>query len=488
MPHVDTPQTACRAGVSQRDITPPVGIYHRMWGAATHDRSTGIHKPLRASTLALAPREPVDVVSADAPTPQVLITLDHCLLWVREMADLRSAIATAAGLAVEQIQVTFTHTHGAGLIGKERASLPGGELIGPYLETLTKRVAESVREALANLRPATIVYGSGRCALAQHRDFWDEATNQYVCGFNPGGPVDDTVLVGRISDEQGRTVATLVNYACHPTTLAWENTLISPDYVGAMREVIEPATGAPCQFLQGASGDIGPREGFVGDPRIADRNGRELGYAALAALEALPPPGTRYEYQGPVVSGATLGVWKHVPIDADAQRRARRFRIHAWKESLAYRPDMPTLVGTEAALTKWQAEEAAAQAAGDALRARDAHAQVERMRRQKVRLNELPPGKDFPLPTMLWQLGDAFWLLVEAEHYNLLQRALRAKFPNHPIVIATLTNGWQPSYLPTAETYGKGIYQESIALVAPGSLEKLIESIVAKITEQLGER
>src|SRR6185295_10965514 len=132
-------------------------------------------------------------------------------------------------------------------------------------------------------------------------------THQFVCGYNPNGPADDTVLIARVSDETGRPLAAIVNYACHPTTLAWENTLISPDYVGALREVVERTAGMPCIFLQGASGDIGPREGFVGDTAVADRNGRELGYAVLAALEALPPPGTRFQYKGPVVSGATLG-------------------------------------------------------------------------------------------------------------------------------------------------------------------------------------
>ena len=39
------------------DITPPVGIYHRMWGAATHDRATGVHKPLLATLLWLEPAE-----------------------------------------------------------------------------------------------------------------------------------------------------------------------------------------------------------------------------------------------------------------------------------------------------------------------------------------------------------------------------------------------------------------------------------------------
>jgi hypothetical protein len=47
--------------------------------------------------------------------------------------------------------------------------------------------------------------------------------------------VDDTLLVGRIVDSSGQHSATIVNYACHPTTLAVENDLISPDYLGALR-------------------------------------------------------------------------------------------------------------------------------------------------------------------------------------------------------------------------------------------------------------
>src|SRR5213078_1736439 len=152
----------------------------------------------------------------------------------------------------------------------------------------------------------------------QHRDFWDEVNEIFVCGYNPKRHADDTVLVARITSVSGKVCGTLVNYACHPTTLAWDNRLISPDYPGAMRETVEKATGAPCVFLQGASGELGPREGFVGDTAVADRNGRQLGHATLAALEALPPPGTRFEYAGPVVSGATIGTWAHRPLNEAA--------------------------------------------------------------------------------------------------------------------------------------------------------------------------
>ena len=99
-----------------------------------------------------------------------------------------------------------------------------------------------------------------------NRDFWDEASGQFVCGFNPAGSERRHAARGPHRRRvRAHTLATVVNYACHPTTLAWDNTLISPDYVGAMREVVEAATGGPCLFLQGASGDLGRGSGFVGE-------------------------------------------------------------------------------------------------------------------------------------------------------------------------------------------------------------------------------
>jgi hypothetical protein len=80
-------------------------------------------------------------------------------------------------------------------------------------------------------------------------------------------------------------------------------------------------------------------------------------------------------------------------------------------------------------------------------------------------------------------MGDALWLAVEAEHYQFLQRSLRERVPGVPIVVMTLANGSRPSYLPTADAYGKGIYQESIAVLAPGCLETLTEDVAGAMAE-----
>ncbi len=103
------------------------------------------------------------------------------------------------------------------------------------------------------------------------------------------------------------------------------------------------------------------------------------------------------------------------------------------------------------------------------------------MQRQLVRLGQLPLGKCFPLPVTLWQLGDGYWLMLEGEYYQALQCALRERFRQSPIVITTVVNGWRPAYLPTRETYGRGIYQEQVAVLAPGCLEAVIEAVALQL-------
>ena len=477
--HVDTPQSRCRFGLASGDITPPANIYHRMWGAAKHERATGIHRPLRATVIAFAA---ADDAGDDTPaTEQILVALDHCVLGAVELTNLLDHVSAATGCRRETIAVVFSHTHAAGLMGLDRVGLPGGDLIPDYLNQLGRIVSELTSQALSRQTRASIVYGTGRCCLAGHRDFWDETTQQTICGFNPSGPADDTVLVARVTNEAGATLATFVNYACHPTTLAWDNTLISPDFPGAMREVVEQATGAPCVFLQGASGELGPREGYVGDPAVADRNGRELGYAALSALTALPAAGTRFVFAGAVVSGATLGAWAHQPLTPDELAAASRWQLARWHEPLAYRPGQPRKENVAAELQQFQHDERAARADGDLPRAAECRAMAERKMRLLHRLAQLPAGEHFPLQVVLWRMGDAFWVVAQGEMYSVFQTELRRRFPGTPIIVTTIAADWGASYLPPAGLYDKKIYQESIAVVAAGSLEQLLDSIATRI-------
>ncbi len=476
---VKTPQSRCRAAVARCDITPPVGIYHRMWGAAMHDRATGVHRPLEATLLWLEPE------SASAREARIIVSLDHCILDTAELHNIRELIATATGACFENILITVTHTHGSGWMSRTRSSLPGGELIGPYLDDLALRLADLARHAQPQVAAATIVYGTGRCALAAHRDFRDAHTGQYVCGYNPTGPADDTLLVARIADQSGSPLATLVNYACHPTTLAWENTLLSPDWPGAMREVVEKSEGCYCLFLQGASGDLGPREGYVGDTSVADRNGRQVGFAVLSTLQTLPAAGTEFRYTGPVLSGATLGTWKHVPQSTENLQVQFTWHWEHFTIELPYRHDLPTIEQTTTERDHWLAEESVARASGDEPQLRICRAQIEQRSRQLTRLNALAPGRSWPLPVEIAVLGDALWIFVPGELYQIFQLTLRTRFAPRPVVVCTLTNDWQPGYIPPASSYGYNIYQEIIAATSPGCLETLIETIAREVERMI---
>jgi hypothetical protein len=250
-----------------------------------------------------------------------------------------------------------------------------------------------------------------------------------------------------------------------------------------MREVIETQEGGYCLFLQGASGDLGPREGFVGDPAVADRNGRQVGFAALSALSTLPSPGTEFRYTGPVISGATLGTWKHQPLSSEDLVAQTTWRWEQLIVELPYRHDLPTIELTTSEREHWLAEEALARESGDEAQLRTCRAQIEQRTRQLTRLNALAPGRACPLPVQLGRLGDAIWILLPGELYQAFQIVLRERFTPRPVIVATLTNDWQPGYIPPASTYGYGIYQEIIAATAPGCHEILIEAISRRVIE-----
>ena len=115
--------------------------------------------------------------------------------------------------------------------------------------------------------------------------------------------------------------ATIFNYACHPTTLAWENRLLSPRLRRRGARGAGAARTAPRRSSSRAPRRISPpRDDYVGDTAVADRNGRQLGYAAAAAIEGLPPPGSRLVYTGIVPSGANLGKWEFRPCSAEQAR------------------------------------------------------------------------------------------------------------------------------------------------------------------------
>jgi hypothetical protein len=480
---IATPTSRVRFGLARVEITPPVGIYHRVWGAAKHERATGVHHALYADVMAFA--------AVGGGTPLVRIQADLVGLVQEQYDTLCQALCEGLGLPGGRVLLAFSHSHAAGWFVPDRFALPGGELIAGYLASLADRLLAGSRLALASMEEACIEYATGSCKMAASRDYWDEEAQRYACGLDPDTPADDTLLVGRVTyvdghpdGPSGRPCATLVHYACHPTTLAYQNSLLSPDYIGAARETVERATGAPCVYLQGPCGDLAPREGYTGDVALADRNGRQVGYAALAALESLGPAGTDYAYQGPLISGATLGIWERVPTSAERLEQVSKMTGGAFTVNLPLKPQ-PDAATWEAELALWTGRETEAEARGDTVAARDARALAERAKRWLARLQERPAGDTFALSYSVYRLGDAAWVTTGGEPSSLLQQELRRRFPQLAILPSPVAGNMQVAYILPAIRYGAGLYQEEVASLGPGSLEMLIEAISERITEVL---
>ena len=444
------PTTHCTFGVSGRDVTPPVGIYARSWGAATHEVAEGVHRPLTATAAVLAP------LDGDGPE-LVLVALD--IGWLQHAPDetgLRASIQQRTGLAEEQLLISMSHTHAGANANSQLADKPGIEMIQPYLDALADHIADAILEARTTGVECFLTYGYGRCGLATNRDFWDEDAGRFACGYNPGAPADDTLLVARVTSRDGAVVATLFNYACHPTTLAWDNRLLSPDYIGAAREVLEQAFGAPALFFHGASGELAPRDDYVGDTAVADRNGRQLGHAAAAAIEALPPAGTRFVYTGIVASGANLGTWEYRPSEPAQLAEAARLAAQLTDVELR-RKDEPAIV------------ESLTDAKPDAVQERE-----KALRRAFLEL-ALGDGPTHRMPLWTWRLGEALLVAVPNELYSAFQVELRRRFAGVPVLVLTTTNGGV-GYLCPRQSYGSGLYQEQQSPYAPGCLEDAIET------------
>lgn len=458
MTHIGTrigvPAFVGEAGVARRDISPPVGIRARNWGPATWNASEGNHHLMTLTAVALRGAE-------SGGLSHLLLAVDGT--WWRRVDDewrVRGAILEQLGLDASQLMLALSHTHAGPVLCARDAHLEGGELIAGYLEMLVAAAVSAGREAMTSFGPARLEWATGHCSLASNREL--DLDGRAVVGFNPDADADDTVVVGRLSGHGGRTLATIVNYACHPTTLAWQNRLVSPDYVGGLRSVVEAETGVPCAFLQGASGELAPRQQYSGDLSVADRHGTSLGHAVLSALASLPAVGTALELSGVIESGAPLAMWEARPADGSTVTR----RMVA-----AVELDLVELPSLKQFAEKW----------ADI----DPRSREERLRRARNLREGYICGPTVQHPVWAWRLGDAIFVAHPGEAYSPLQGVLRERFPESTIVVMNLTNGPGFVYLPTREAYQRGAYQAWQTPLAPGSLERLEDHATSLIRSLL---
>lgn len=443
-----TPAAHTMVGISRQDITPPEGIRAKNWGPAEWEESVGQHHSMTLTALAIGgePHETMLIIGLDATW------------WRREEDErnLREMVLAATGVSPSSLMIALSHTHAGPSLSTGESHLPGGHLIPGYLETIGEAAVTAASQAMSSRQDSRIEWAFGTCGLASNREL--VVDGKAVVGFVPRVDADDTVAVARITTSDGAILATVVNYACHPTTLSWQNQAISPDYVGAMRALVEAETGQPCLFFQGASGDLAPREQYTGDLSVADRHGLSLGHSVLAALHTLPSPAQVLELTEIVESGAPLAMWTSVPEVADSTLKS----LHS---TVTLNLHAPTLGELEKG---W----------GDI----NPVSLKERQTRALALRETLGDRKTTEYPVWVWRVGDGVIVGSPGEPYSQLQKNLRERFPHTALMVVNFVNGPGFMYVPTADAYERGAYQSWQTLFAAGSLER-IEEYAAEMIE-----
>ena len=277
------------AGVAQVDITPPPG--EMMWGYSNRPQpATGKLDPLMARVLVLACGD----VRAAIVTLDLGRTPEDSLL-----ADLRERTLSKHDLG--DLFVTASHTHAAptleSLDGKPNA----------YGPTVIEAIDRAIDEAAAKLVPVQLGVGRGTVDIAHNRRHflpdgrvamqWRNAEHE------PTSPVDKEFVVIRLDRADGKPLAVLLHYACHPVVLGPDNLEFSADFVGEACRQVEENVGAPCLYLQGGCGNINP---YVDKTPCADggtdlmrRMGQTLAAAASETVQktktADKPTSLRFE-------------------------------------------------------------------------------------------------------------------------------------------------------------------------------------------------
>jgi hypothetical protein len=156
--------------------------------------------------------------------------------------------------------LTAIHTHAAPSLTLDGAGGHANNVA--YTRFLQERILQAVGQALENPEPVQVGAGAGSSPVGVNRRevFYDSAGNPRTwIGRNPSGVQDREVQVLKVA-RGTRLKAVLFEYACHSTSLGWDNTLVSGDVHGLAEKFIERYLGenTVAPGFAGASGDIDP--------------------------------------------------------------------------------------------------------------------------------------------------------------------------------------------------------------------------------------
>ena len=431
-----------QAGSAKTSITPQQFIWMSGYGSRDHVAESKL-TDLWAKALVL--RDPLG-------NRAVLVTLDLVGIDRTLAATITRSLNQEYGFQRRQIAICTSHTHSGPVVGQNLAPLHYEQIkaveqkkVDQYVEQLHQKIVDVVGEAIKQMVPSQLTWGSGHCAVAVNRRTNSEKNVPQL--RKQGllkGPYDHDVPVLAVRDQQGELQTVVFGYACHATVLSFYQW--SGDYPGFAQMAVEKAhPGAEALFFAGCGADQNPL------PRRSVALAQSYGNRLAAAVEETLAGTVR------PVQGNLATYYEEVPLPLDT---------------------LPTTDEIKANLKSKSRHEVA--------RARWLLRQIEAGQ---------PLEKHYPYPIGTWKIGDTVAFVILGGEV-VIDYALRIKMlgsaaaPRKNVWVAGYSNDVM-AYIPSRRVLREGGYEGGSSMVYYGLpalwAPELEAVIIATVKKQLVE-
>ena len=250
-------------GTATRVITPDLG--HWLQGAGIVKRVTKVHDNLEAN----------GIYFSNGENHILMISCDLVGLEPDYETHLREAMGVATGISPRDVIISATHTHGGPSLIRTNYIVP---LDSAYMKKLKGWLIDLAKEAVHSAQPGEIGWATGKAQIGWNRRYtWadgshtmhGDATRPDFTGLEGPDDPQQTTLFAKAKN--GKLLAIMYNNTTHPVTFYGAG-VYSSDFPGYARKKLRKKFGEklPVLFLNGAQGDIEPRDGF--HPRHVTRD------------------------------------------------------------------------------------------------------------------------------------------------------------------------------------------------------------------------
>jgi neutral ceramidase len=426
------------AGTSKVNITPKKGI--ELAGYPHFPRyNTGVHDPLFAGCIYLD----------DGRENMLIISMDLLFFSKKYVREVRKKINKETSIPVGNVFISVTHTHSgpwtSGRIDLE-ALEEGLDIDRNYLEQLKDKLVTLAVNASSNTFDASTSTGSVICG--KERGIGGNRRD-------PEGPSDPRLWVIAIRDNAGILRAAMVKYALHPTVLHEDNTLVTADYPGYIREYLDKHfSNLNFLFLQGTSGDQSTRYFREGqDFDEAARIGYELGAATARILENM-------QFENNVVlkvlSKEIDIPLKILPSEEEAAAIVDKTRVE-WER--LKKEEAPYLEVQNANLRNLGAEDTLGYA---------------RLKKKNIPISL--EVDELPAEIQVLGIGDTRIVGLPGEIFVEFGIDIQKRSPFEKTIVVELANGCLPGYVCTSEAIKEGGYEVGASMLSGGAGDVLVKN------------